>query len=660
MTSRISIKWILPPLLVLPVVLVATVLTWLAYSTGRQSANDLANQSMQQIHHRIEEHLTHLLDMPPAINELNKRMLTTGQLSLDQMDRNRVPVFEVLNIFPAVSSVVIGAESGEVMWIIRYPGETTYEYAIKKSPDAAMEEYRLDGHGQTRGSQLSQYLFQTTQRPWYRAAVEADHATWGHVYVWVRNGRGETLGVPYVEPIRNSAGAITGVLNCELTLADISTFLKQLQIGKTGKAFILERDGNLVANSEGLRCMKENVNRLPAEQAEDPWIAQAAHVLRSHFGELRSISDSHRINTEIAGRPMRLAVSPYRNRNNLDWLVVTLVPDADFLADIEQNRNKGILLAAAAVLLMLVLSIGIVIWLMRPFLAMVKHVRGIGEGQLENRIELTNNLEMAQLSEALNRMMDDLRDRIQLRRSLALAMEVQKNLLPSASPKVKGLDIIGHSAYCDQTGGDYYDFLDVMELSETTVVAAVGDVMGHGVAAALLMATARGILRSHSSESNSLRHLMGHLNDHLAKDIGSRSGRFMTMLLCSIDSRSRKMHYVSAGHDPPIVYDPQSDTFVELELGQIPLGIMEQVDYQENVYDRLGSGQVIMIATDGVWEMQNEENMLYGKGRLYEFIRKNAHRPASEISKLLHESLSRFRGSEHQEDDVTFVIIKIQ
>ncbi|OQY03366.1 MAG: hypothetical protein B6I25_08155 [Planctomycetales bacterium 4572_13] len=659
MFSRISIKWILPPLLVLPVVFVASVLTWLAYSTGRESADDLASQSMHQIHSRIEEHLSHLLDMPPAINELSKRMLATGELSLKEMDRNRVPVFEILNIFPAVSSVVIGAETGEVMWNIRYPGETTYEYAIKKSPSALMEEYPLGDGGQIGGDRLSQYAFQTTLRPWYRAAIEAGEPTWGQVYVWLRNGQGETLGIPYVEPVRNSEGTPIGVINSELTLADISAFLSHLQIGKTGKAFILERDGNLIATSVGLSCMKEGVDRLPAVEAADVWIKQATQKLQLKFGTLQNISNSQWVKIDIEGQPMRLVVSPYQNRQNLDWLIVTLVPDIDFLADIQRSRNESILLGFAAVLFMLLLSIGIVILMMRPFLAMVRHVRKIGQGQLEDRIELTDNLEMAELSDALNHMMDDLQDRIQLRRSLALAMEVQKNLLPSQSPQVEGLDIAGNSTYCDQTGGDYYDFLDVMEFSETMVVTALGDVMGHGVAAALLMATARGILRSHSNESDSLAHLMTHLNEHLAKD-GIRSGRFMTMLLCSIDSKSNKMHYVSAGHDPPIVYDPRTDVFTELELGQVPLGIMEHVEYEENVYSQVRSGQVFMMATDGVWEMQNEEGTQYGKEHLCEFLRENAHLSASEISRRLYEVLDQFRGNVKQDDDVTFVIIKVQ
>ena len=97
-----------------------------------------------------------------------------------------------------------------------------------------------------------------------------------------------------------------------------------------------------------------------------------------------------------------------------------------------------------------------------------------------------------------------LQDRLRMRESLSLAMEVQRNLLPSDAPVISGLDIAGHSTYCDETGGDYYDFLDVSGADKDTAVVALGDVMGHGVAAAMLMATARGILRSRCSVAGSL------------------------------------------------------------------------------------------------------------------------------------------------------------
>jgi phosphoserine phosphatase RsbU/P len=657
--SKLPIKVSMPMFLAVPVLVVVVVLSLLAFMQGRSTANNLANQNMQQIHNRIEEHLSRLLDMPPAINELNKRMLATGELSLSDVDRNRVPVFETLNIFQAVSSVVISKATGETMWVIRYPGKSTYEYAIKRSPEAKMEEYPLGEGGRIAGERLSQYDYNPTVRPWYRAAIAADSLTWGEVYVWVRNGKGETLGVSYVEPYRDGEGQILGVINCELTLADISAFLGRLEVGKTGKAFIIESDGNLVATSEGEDCMKDGLNRLPAVEAVDSWIAEASKMLLGRFGTELKITASQLDEIEVAGQSMRVMVSPYHNRRNLDWFIVTLVPEADFMAEVQAGRRRSILISIAAIVVTLLLGVVLAIAMVRPFLSLEAQLRRIADGDIEHEVHLDQTPEFTQLSDEINTMTSGLQDRIKLKQSLALAMDVQMNLLPTDTPKIEGLDIAGHSYYCDETGGDYYDFLDVAGLSKTTAAIAVGDVVGHGVAAALLMATARGILRSRSDEMGSLADLLTHINKHLAKDVGDTSGRFMTMLLMTLDSSRGEMRWASAGHDPPFIYNPDTKDFITLKGSGLPLGVMGGATYEEFNFSKVRTGQIYMTATDGVWETVDEAGSEFGKERVRELIQQNAHHSAAEISEHLRNELAQFRGGNPQDDDITFVIVKV-
>jgi sigma-B regulation protein RsbU (phosphoserine phosphatase) len=655
--SRLPIKVTMPLLLTLPVVTVAVALSLVAFVQGRSTANHLANQSMGQIHSRIEDHLSRLLDMPPAIAALTKRMLASGELSLADMDRNRLPVAGTLTIFQAVSSVVIGRATGEVMWVIRYPGESTYEYAIKRSPEAKMEEYPLGDGGRIAGERLSEFDFHTTERPWYKAAIAADGPTWGDVYIWVRNGRGETLGIPYVEPYRDPTGRILGVINCELTLSDISAFLGRLEVGRTGRAFIIESGGTLVATSVGLDCMKDGLERLPAVEAPDPWIAQSSRELLRRFGSPLVVEAPRRAAINVAGERMRAVVSPYHNRRDLHWLIVTLVPEADFLAEVEAGQRRSIAIALAAVALTVLLGVVLAVAAVRPILALVAHARRIGEGDLEHELHLDHTPELAQLSAEINAMTAGLRDRMRLRHSLALAMEVQQTLLPSDTPMIEGLDIAGHSIYCDETGGDYYDFLDIGGLSRTTAAIAVGDVMGHGVAAAMFMATARGILLSRCQEAGSLADLLTHVNRLLVGD--GEGERFMTMLLMTIDGKRREMRWATAGHDTPFVYDPRADRWVDFDGGGVPLGIMADETYEEYTFAEVRTGQVYLASTDGVWEACNEGGEVFGKDRLRELIRRNAHRTAAEIGEQLRAELTRFRGDRRRDDDETFVVVKV-
>jgi sigma-B regulation protein RsbU (phosphoserine phosphatase) len=281
----------------------------------------------------------------------------------------------------------------------------------------------------------------------------------------------------------------------------------------------------------------------------------------------------------------------------------------------------------------------------------------VGGGDLEAKANLGGSCEFRQLSEALNQMIADLRDRLRLRHSLSVAMDVQKRLLPAGPPDVCGLDVAGHSTYCDETGGDYYDFLVLDKTAPNAVLVALGDVMGHGVAAALVMAGARAVVRDRADATGSLAALVARLNRLLSADHGG--DRFMTMHLSIIDAQACSMRWVSAGHDPALVYDPTTDRFEEVGQGDLPLGVVDDTDYTEHTYGPLREGQLILVSTDGVWEMPDAKGEQFGKERLREVIRAVAGSSAATISQTLCNRLLEFRGDQKAVDDVTFVIVKV-
>ena len=238
-----------------------------------------------------------------------------------------------------------------------------------------------------------------------------------------------------------------------------------------------------------------------------------------------------------------------------------------------------------------------------------------------------------------------------------MAMEVQQSLLPSSIPTFEGLDLAGHSTYCDETGGDYYDFLDISDSPEQELHLAVGDVMGHGIAAAMLMATARGILHSRTSSKTSLADLMTHMNELLVRD--TEGERFMTMLLVTVDRDEGTMRWASAGHGPPILFDPEQDMFVDLIRGQLPLGLVAGVSYHENVYRDLVQGQIILAATDALWETRNLDGEEFGMDRLQDALRGVADRSAQEISDALHGAVEAWCAPRKPNDDLTLVVVKV-
>jgi serine phosphatase RsbU (regulator of sigma subunit) len=246
----------------------------------------------------------------------------------------------------------------------------------------------------------------------------------------------------------------------------------------------------------------------------------------------------------------------------------------------------------------------------------------------------------------------------QVRHSLSLAMEVQQSLLPRANPNVEDLDITGKSVYCDETGGDYYDFLDGDPHDEGKIKVVVGDVSDHGIPSALLMATARAIIRKQSSRLGSIAEIASDVNHQLFKDVAD-SGRFMTMFCAEIDRRNKHMHWLNAGHEPALVYDPGTDSFDHLTGGgSLPLGVFEGAKYTERKRD-IEAGQILLLLTDGIQEARNRYGEMFGREALQNVIRKNASASSTKILQAVFTALDLFQQGAKSEDDMTLMVIKV-
>ena len=249
-------------------------------------------------------------------------------------------------------------------------------------------------------------------------------------------------------------------------------------------------------------------------------------------------------------------------------------------------------------------------------------------------------------------------DMTEQKKTLALASEVQKSLLPTEKPLVKGLDIAGRNVSCEEIGGDYFDFLWRRDIQKGPFNVVVGDISGHGVDSALLMTTARAFLRMRASQPGTISDIITAMNRHLTQDV-LESGMFMTLFYLAIDPVKRTLEWVRAGHDPAIVYDPVKDQFEELKGQGVALGINDMSVYKENGWSGLSNGQIIAIGTDGIWEAVNKEGQMFGKDRFRNIIRDNAKTDANNILNTVYDELSRYTRGQRSEDDITLVIIKV-
>jgi sigma-B regulation protein RsbU (phosphoserine phosphatase) len=294
----------------------------------------------------------------------------------------------------------------------------------------------------------------------------------------------------------------------------------------------------------------------------------------------------------------------------------------------------------------------------RPMYALADAAQRLSRGDLSVRVRNRTGDERDQVIQAFNDMVPKLEDQLRMRESLQLATEVQQNLLPRQEPSLPGLDIAGTSRYCDETGGDYYDFLGVGRELTTPAAVVVGDVSGHGAHAALLMASARAALRLRASLPGSPAEIVTDLNRQFTEDVGD-TGAFMTLFYLAVDGPRKTVRWVRAGHDPAIYYDPESERFEEFGGHGAPLGVNDEVLFEEREKTRLKTGGVIFIGTDGIWETARPDGRLFGKDALLEIIRTHCHHSARDIVQAVIGALEAYRQGLKPSDDITMVVVKI-
>jgi sigma-B regulation protein RsbU (phosphoserine phosphatase) len=295
-----------------------------------------------------------------------------------------------------------------------------------------------------------------------------------------------------------------------------------------------------------------------------------------------------------------------------------------------------------------------------PINEILRVIKRVRKGHFDEKVQVVSNDEIGYTGDVINEMTEGLKERDLMKRSLELAMEVQQNLLPKENPRIEGLDIAGRSIYCDETGGDYYDYLTLNERNRPAKIAiVVGDVSGHGIPSALLMATARAFIRQRSTLPGRLPDVISDVNRQISADVED-SGQFMTLFYLIVDQDNRCLEWVRAGHDPGILYDPGRDLFEDLAGPGLALGVDGEWSYTANRKVGLEEGQIIVLGTDGIWEAQNPAGEMFGKEALCRIIRENADAGAGRLLDFIIDALDHFRDGFNLQDDVTLIVVKIE
>jgi len=381
--TRIHLHLVLVATLVLLIAGVGGLVGYISFRNGQHAVNDVARQLRAETTARIDNHLRAFLNVAYDINRVNAATIGQGLLDPTDPDVLERYFWGQVPVFSSVSSIYFGNPQGGLVGAGReVAGERLYVTGTRGFVRGEFYKYAVDGLGR-RGALLSTVPdFDAVGRPWYVHAVETGAATWSEPYVLFT---GQDMAVAASRPVYDAQQKLLGVVSVDIFLSHISDFMAGLQVAGSGRSFIVERSGLLLASSSGEPLLvkaaeDEAPQRLYAHQSQDPFIRGAAEYLQEHFGSYAAITTEHQLEFEAAGRRQFLQVAPVSDPAGVDWLIVVVVPESAFMAQIQANNRTTLLLIGGAVLLGVVVGVVAAGWVTRPIRRLSASTRALARG----------------------------------------------------------------------------------------------------------------------------------------------------------------------------------------------------------------------------------------------------------------------------------------
>jgi phosphoserine phosphatase RsbU/P len=504
------------------------------------------------------------------------------------------------------------------------------------------------------------------QAPWYLEALARTGPVWTAPQVEPGTNR---VAVAVSQAVPGPDGALAGVtviftpledLLASVTMpghipGDVESFLIVAETTPTGASRLLAEAGQV--RREHGRAWHAFVTPAPLDSPDtDVLAAMADDVAKDQSGVRRLV---------FHGRDSLAAYAPTAAGEALvqiSSVAAVLAEDQAVADDVARSIKRlylfGTLIVGTVMLALVIVSLTASRAVTRPILALTQAAGRLAVGDFSARVDTPGHDEIGELGRMFNGLAPRLEAHVRLSETMALASEIQRSLLPAAPPAIPGLALAAVSRYCDETGGDYYDFFPDPGGRPGRLGLVVGDVTGHGLEAALLMTTARALLRPRVDRAGSPAEILADVNRDLVADVYG-TGRFMTLFYLEIDPKAGTAVFARAGHDPALLYDPATGAFTELSVRGMALGVSDEAVYETGSVAGLRPGQVLLVGSDGLWEARNPAGEMFGKARTRAVLANAAAGGAETVRDALLSALDTFRGEAPLEDDVTLVVAAV-
>lgn len=407
-TDRIPLRVMLVVPFVLQIFVAVALVGYFSWRNGQKTVSNFALQLSTQVTKRIDRHLENYLNTPHLFHKINATAVRNGILDVGDLSILERQFWSEIQLSNAIEYIFFGDVEGNFIGVQRYlDGRTVVKFRDWYSAPNR-EIYLLDAEG-NRKELIKSSEYDPRTRPWYTETIKAQTPTWSSIYISADLGM---LQITPTVPVYDANNRLRGVFGINLMLAQISEFLNNLEISKSGEAFIIERNGYLVASSTSeppYITTTGEPERLKALNSREPAIQLTMQQLLKQLNTLEQINSSQLFSLKINGQKQLVRVSPIQDNLGLDWLIVVVIPEADFMEYINTNTHTIIVLCFVALLVAVLFSLQTSRWIVKPILRLNNAAKHLADGEWEQKLPVNRTDELGELAKSFNKMAEDLK-----------------------------------------------------------------------------------------------------------------------------------------------------------------------------------------------------------------------------------------------------------
>ncbi|MCC5667287.1 response regulator [Nostoc sp. CHAB 5784] len=377
---------------------------YLSYQNGQKAVTELATQLENEICDRIEQHLDRHLTTPKQINQINLDAIELDLLNLSDFKTTGNYFWKQMQVFN-VGYNSFANSKGEFIGIERLDnGTLLINEVTEKHGIGKLYVYDTDLKGNRR--QLQQVKnYDPRVEAWYADAAKMGKPVWSQIYQW--EDKPEVLSISSSYPVYDKNQKLVGVISVDLLLLQIGNFLANLNTKQSGKTFILERSGLIVASStteSPYTIINRQAKRLSALDTEDSLIRLTTQSLIKRFGSLAFVVGKQQLSFTADGMRYFVQVKNWKDELGLDWLIVAVIPEGEFMEQINANTRITILLCIVAFLVATIIGIFTSRWVIKPISQLNTSAKKIAKGEWEQIPEIQRSDELGELAKSFETM----------------------------------------------------------------------------------------------------------------------------------------------------------------------------------------------------------------------------------------------------------------